>query len=1142
MKLKYFVLFLLINSTLLKAQISKTPVVFPSPNGVIIDRVKDVDVDLYRGTPNLTFDLHELKGNSIGESIRLFYDAAGVRPDDHPGPSGLNFKFISGGVISRSVQGYPDELDNNSLCEKHGFYFTSSFVSGEDWASDEKLLKHCKHSLPQIWSIMLQPGSENYFRKDTEPDIFNFSVNNISGRFYFDQNREIKVQCNKKVKVVFDEVDFIDNHLKAFVTVNTGPNAYSKTFGKFTIIDESGTRYVFGKDAIEYSDEFRGIMPRTGGVAEGPIIWFMPNRGFFCFATSWYLKDVISADGSESITYSYTRGAFIANIQTSVSRSETEYRYGIAKWGGISADGKVISPVYLKSIDFPKKRFRIDFEYSKSNDLQYDKNILKNMSLVSSTSDEKLLDILNYTYGLDFFGSEIPNGDNLMNKIDRFVWPKLDKISIKETSEGRELKSILFYYQENSYERLKLKKVEIKESAFNKTKSYNFYYNIKKLRPYLSCFNDITGYNNDKPLPGIGTWSQVLGTNTYPGDHGMFNYDPDINAVKATVEASLDAEILNKVELATGASISLEYEPNSYSKVVNDSRNETISQTGKIGGLRIKKISMYDEIETLVSEKEYYYVTGYQAGANIASLPSSGVLNISPRLIIGPYDYADYWQKKYYHKYSMPSVPIALDEEMPRVGYTEVIERIKNNGYTKYVFTNFDNGYFDEPPINSLNGKNITFVPYTSKAFERGKLLQRRIYDESNSIQSEEEYKYKVLGNPETDYVRSLFGLDQEVFMIGRDRAACAIKRYFYVIKVEQVKKALWDKNGKAFVVKENFTYDSNYNVKIATNTTSEGDSVKTIFSYNTEYSTAGSNAPKVSKPIEGLKKLEVCNVLDGKVEETMMLKKIGSSDWKVISGKVFTYHPDYPKLENTYYLKVTSPILLSNYKPFTITYPFSNMDERYSLESSYTYGNNQLIQFSAPGRMISYIWGSDGVSPIAKIENSPPDRVAFTSFERGEKGNWNFGGSCLTSIPAKTGSWYYALTPSSSITKSLFSGKYIIEFWSKNNVNVTGGTVRDLGSYADGQGWVHYKKEISSNAGFTVTLSGESNIDDLRLYPVDAMMTTYTYNLMYSLTSETDANNRTTYYEYDNFEALRLVRDEKNNILKFFEYDFKRR
>jgi|GEM_PF-646199 len=63
-------------------------------------------------------------------------------------------------------------------------------------------------------------------------------------------------------------------------------------------------------------------------------------------------------------------------------------------------------------------------------------------------------------------------------------------------------------------------------------------------------------------------------------------------------------------------------------------------------------------------------------------------------------------------------------------------------------------------------------------------------------------------------------------------------------------------------------------------------------------------------------------------------------------------------------------------------------------------------------------------------------------------------------------------------------------------------------------------------------------------LLPLDAalpgaMITTYTYKPQVGITSETDAKGRTTYYDYDSFGRLQLIRDHENKVIKQFCYNY---
>jgi YD repeat-containing protein len=62
-----------------------------------------------------------------------------------------------------------------------------------------------------------------------------------------------------------------------------------------------------------------------------------------------------------------------------------------------------------------------------------------------------------------------------------------------------------------------------------------------------------------------------------------------------------------------------------------------------------------------------------------------------------------------------------------------------------------------------------------------------------------------------------------------------------------------------------------------------------------------------------------------------------------------------------------------------------------------------------------------------------------------------------------------------------------------------------------------------------------------LRLHPIlaNSLVKTFTYKPLVGITSSTDENGVSTFYEYDNFNRLSVVRDNKGNILKRYNYHY---
>lgn len=211
-------------------------------------------------------------------------------------------------------------------------------------------------------------------------------------------------------------------------------------------------------------------------------------------------------------------------------------------------------------------------------------------------------------------------------------------------------------------------------------------------------------------------------------------------------------------------------------------------------------------------------------------------------------------------------------------------------------------------------------------------------------------------------------------------------------------------------------------------------------------------------------------------------------------------------------------------------------------------YGYNPKAQPLATGRTDdvtkSYIWDYLDELPIAEAVNADTLSIAYTSFEADGKGRWSFSGTPAADSTAVTGKKTYALS-GGSITKSgLSSGEvYLLSYWSKGNhaLLISGtevGWPRTLASITvKGQDWKLYEHKITGQT--SVSLSGSIAIDELRFYPEQAQMSSYTYAPLVGITSQCDANGRIVYYQYDGLDRLSLVRDQDNNVIKKICYNY---
>jgi hypothetical protein len=180
----------------------------------------------------------------------------------------------------------------------------------------------------------------------------------------------------------------------------------------------------------------------------------------------------------------------------------------------------------------------------------------------------------------------------------------------------------------------------------------------------------------------------------------------------------------------------------------------------------------------------------------------------------------------------------------------------------------------------------------------------------------------------------------------------------------------------------------------------------------------------------------------------------------------------------------------------------------------------------------------------VAQCKNAESGSVAYSSFELGNHGYWNgINPSFIQPFGGLTGKKYYSQN-SFSISKPGLSitSEYIVTYWSKNGPYNVSGTqagfpkvLRTLDH--SGSNWTLFEHIVSNQS--IITVSGSGAIDELRLMPREAEMTTYNYEPSVGLTSQCNKNGQLIFYEYDSAGRLSVVKDEKLNILKTYEYKF---
>ena len=224
-----------------------------------------------------------------------------------------------------------------------------------------------------------------------------------------------------------------------------------------------------------------------------------------------------------------------------------------------------------------------------------------------------------------------------------------------------------------------------------------------------------------------------------------------------------------------------------------------------------------------------------------------------------------------------------------------------------------------------------------------------------------------------------------------------------------------------------------------------------------------------------------------------------------------------------------------------------------------------------------SCLWGYNDLLVTAIIKNSELSDLFYTGFEdnsevlfstiteanyTNDTTRFMTGQASMRISKPTTGEWYFFsrfLPINNDIARKYKYSCWVYSdgpsadlffFWKPNrdeNPYSTGWGCVYQRTYLTGK-WVYLEGEVSvpstaQSVYLRVDNNGGGNVwfDDLRLYPADAEMTTYTYKPLVGMTSQMDTNGRVTYYEYDGFGRLNYIRDHNSNILKRIDYKFRR-
>lgn len=245
-----------------------------------------------------------------------------------------------------------------------------------------------------------------------------------------------------------------------------------------------------------------------------------------------------------------------------------------------------------------------------------------------------------------------------------------------------------------------------------------------------------------------------------------------------------------------------------------------------------------------------------------------------------------------------------------------------------------------------------------------------------------------------------------------------------------------------------------------------------------------------------------------------------------IISGHVKTYYPSkkaqlHKELKlNSDHNTALSTFKFSN-KPIGIN-PTLGVNETFSRDSryedmySYNFDNNSNVIeiLSTKGPVRSYVWDYNNQFVVAEVTNANVNQIYYQGFE-------SLVSSQINSIDSKTGKKSWNGTFTIPIASRPVSGTYIVEYWEKLTTT--------------------WNKKISTIINTIPTsIISSGSIDDIRIYPVNATIKSFSYEPLSGIKSSLDENGEVRYFEYDAFGRLKVIRNSNRDILKVFDVRYK--
>jgi len=1112
---KLFYLFLFTLCPFLASTQTRNGLAFPSANNTFLGiagnvrSTPGVSVDMYSGAAQVSIPVCNLPSRELTIPISLNYTGGkGIRVQDYAGSTGLGWALNAGGSISRVVRGFPDEFPQGYLGT--GALPSGAIGTGGQWGKVVAGNLGSSVALTSSQALALTGVTSSAITvptADGEPDLFFVRTPTFSFQFSFDENGNPVFSNNTGAQII--------------TTNFNNSNNYGNC--SFEVIDAAGTQYFFGSTPASVEKTTAGLFGTT-----------------YTFPTTWYLDKIVTHNSKDIITLSYTSNT--KNDSTyHYAGTATFDGYGTSTYDTASPALIVTAAKYVYKITSLLGEADFNYAYDRTDDVNAGR--LTSVTLIAynpqSLSNNTTVQTFNFNYS--YFGA--PSTDPNVLRL------RLDNISVTGNTTATSTP------------------LTLKTFTYNTT-------NTMPSRKLLAV-SDYWGYLNFLPP---STYVSFPGNSRNP------------------VLAAATTDVLTSIKDVNGGSWNLSYELNTW-------YNTSTSSNTTVGGLRVNSISQtLPTGETLSITYSYVDNTGKSTGQalsgsyNVSLQAVNNGINVTEYFTESPSEYYDLNGQFIGYssvKMILPNGGYSTYTFSNFSDYADVFSYFTNlpsntPDITSSISFAFKRGLLLDQINYTAAGNKVSedatplatsYTSLTSPVQKRSWGFKWNIigYSVGNANHSESgtyacsssyytsvenfkqiktvHYDYDQLTPANSISTTTNYTYDAAAFNISTISSAdskghTATKQYYHpgdasipmVTSPEQTAintLSAAGSNVKNVVIHETDTrngtvvaqlhntyasiaYGSATNVDIANTAAYNGATLAKQQFYNYDPSTDN----LLSYNMTGGK---TTATLYGNNKAQPLVNIINAGSTASSAYQAATLYGDLP---------VTTTASTT----FT-TFAVGNIVLSIDPQAGYTYSINYTL--SGPSNSSGSMCAQRSATTC-----SYPSSVTLTSMP---VGTYTFTISVSgTSVPGMGASYTY--TGANLVTtytnefffegfEETFSGTVGTShtgrcYWNSGNYTVPFTPPNGRSYIIQWWNWVKGKWVLNEQP-YTTNMTLTGIIDDIRVFPSDALMTTYTYSPLVGKTSETDPAGRSKVYQYDGLGRQNVVLDDDRNVIKKYCYTY---